>query len=58
MEIRTMRCPKCNGDGFVSGCVKPGPNGTMRPTKETCSRCDGDGEVKGRSGAPKPPSLR
>lgn len=51
-------CPRCNGTGFVSGDPEPGPNGSMRPTKEPCRKCDGKGEVEGRSGAPKPPGLR
>lgn len=38
-------CPRCNGDGFNAGAVKPGPSGTMRPTKEMCRHCDGKGTV-------------
>ena len=50
-------CPRCNGDGFVSGCISPNPDGSVSPRKETCSKCDGDGKVKG-GGNPRPPGVR
>ena len=42
----TRDCPRCGGDGFVAGCVTPNPDGSVSPTRETCSRCDGEGTVR------------
>lgn len=46
MTKKLTTCPTCHGEGLVSGCVKPGPGGTMKPTKKACPDCDGDGEVE------------
>lgn len=38
------RCPKCNGEGIVAGCIR-NVNGTMKPDTEDCPDCDGTGRV-------------